>query len=111
MATTLVIPTTNDPNYRIRTRLDGRDFELHFLWNQTDERWVLAIYDERGTLLIAGIRLVANRELLRYSHHDARMPPGALIVVDTTPDGSPPGLDELGADQRCTLYYRSTTDL
>lgn len=111
MPTTLVIPTTNEPRHSLRTRLDGREFELRLAWNQSDERWALALYDELGALLVAGIRLVANRELLRFSHHDPRVPPGALVVVDQTTDGSPPGLDELGPDQRCMLVYHSTTDL
>lgn len=106
------IPTVAGvPYYTLRTRLDGRDYNMRFAWNERAERWHLDIMTDTGELLVAGIKLVANWPLLRFYHSDSRLPPGELSVIDLTPDGSPPGLSDLEIGARCTLTYYPTTDL
>lgn len=105
--TTLTIPTTpGDPFYVQRTRLDDSDFVLHFSYNQRTERWYLSVHDDEDAPILSGLKLVANWPLLRHYHADTRVPPGELIVVDLTGDGSPPTLDELGPGRRCELIYQ-----
>jgi hypothetical protein len=94
----------------MRTKLDGRDFNLSFSWNEREERWYLAMADEEENVLVAGIKLVSNWPLLRYYHFDPRVPPGELVVHDLTSSNAPPGFDELGIDRRCQLgYYAIST--
>ena len=107
----LVIPTDSDPYYSIRSRLDGKDYGLSFAWNDREERWYLSIYDDADNLLLAGIKLIANWPLLRNYHADPNVPPGELMVVDQTRDGTPPGLKELGENARCVLCYQEVTAL
>lgn len=102
-----VIPTGADPDYTQRTKLDGREYTLRFLWNPTSERWTLTLYDVDDTHLCE-LKLVCNIPLLRAYHYDPRIPAGELVVVsEQVDDVSPPGLDELGIGKRCTLTYAS----
>lgn len=109
MATQTIPTTPGDPFYSQTTRLDGRDYVLHFAWNQREERWYLSIHDEEDAPIVQGLKLIANWPLLRYYHSDSRVPPGEIIVVDATGDGSPPLLDELGPGKRCELTYTPAT--
>lgn len=93
-----------------KTRLDGRDYILRFSFNEREARWYLAIFDEEETPLLAGIKLVSNWKLLRFHHHDPRVPPGELMAIDLTGDNSPPGLDDFGIDKRVTLTYFTADD-
>lgn len=107
---TLTIPTSADPFQQQKVRLDGIDFVLALSYNQREERFYLSIADDEGLVLVAGLKVQANWPLLfRYSY-DTRLPAGELMAVDTTPDGSPPTLLELGESKRCVLtYYEAAT--
>lgn len=103
---TLLIPTSPGvPYYAQKTRLDGRDYLLRFSYNERIQRWYLGLYDESNTPLLLGLKLVANWPLLRHYRHDPRLPPGELMAIDLTSDGSPPTLDELGEGRRVELTY------
>jgi hypothetical protein len=107
---TLLIPTSPGvPYYVQKTRLDGRDYILRFSYNERIQRWYVGICDEEGTPLLLGLKLVANWPLLRHYRHDPRLPPGELMAVDLTNDGSPPTLNELGEGKRVELTYFEAT--
>ncbi len=99
------------PHYTQRTRLDGREFTLRFMWNMRAERWALDISDDTETLLVGGIWIVANWPLLRPYQWDPRVPPGDLRAIDLSADGSPPGVNDMAIGQRCELVYFAVTDL
>jgi hypothetical protein len=103
------IPTWPDPYYLQKVRLDGRDFVLHFAFNQREDRWSLDIHDDEDEPIVQGLKLLANWPLLRHYRWNESLPPGELIVMDLTGDGAPPGLDELGDGKRCQLIYQATT--
>ncbi len=112
MSQTLVIPTVQDQaDYTLRTRLDGKEYNFHLLWNEREERWYLDISDESDVVVCAGVKLVTNWPLLRYYRSNPDAPPGELWVIDESDDGSPPAIDGLGETQRCSLVYVSATDL
>lgn len=75
--------------------LDGSSYKLLFEYNIRSDTWTLSVKNLEGTVLIAGIRVVLNFELLR-SHPDRNLPPGALIPVDTTEDEERVNRDNLG---------------
>lgn len=103
---TQTIPTVaGDPNYTMRVRLDGRDFGLHFVWNEREERWYLTIRSDQDEILAAGIKLIANRPLLRFYQWDKRLPQGELWAWDLTPNGAPPGLYDMEPGNRVELTY------
>jgi hypothetical protein len=107
-----VIPTLEgEPNYTMRVRLDGRDYNLRLLWNERTQRWHLSIYGDEQEPLAIGIKVVTNWPMLRYLQWDARLPPGELFAIATTSDDSPPGFYDLAPDKRVQLIYFPLTDL
>lgn len=105
-----VIPTDTDPFYTQETSLDGVRYSLEFRYSQREKVWYLSIGLPDGTELASGIKVVCNFSLLKY-RADVRLPPGLLVAVSSTPDDSPPGLDELGEDARVSLIYTPFADL
>ena len=102
---TLIIPVTGDPFQTLKVRLDGSDYVLSLAYNQREDRWYLSIADDEETPILSGLKLVANFGLLFRHRYNIAVPPGELMVTDTTADRSPPGLAELGEDKRCQLVY------
>jgi hypothetical protein len=107
----LIIPTREDPYYQQRTRIEGRDYVLNFAFNEREARWYLTIADEAGSPIATGIKLVANRRLLRPYRYDDRCPPGELVVSDISGDGSPPTQLEIGEGKRCELLYWTAAEV
>ncbi len=121
----LVIPTSTDPelpDYTQRTILDGREYQLRFLWNQRNCAWTLTIMDQDGVVLAAGVRIVVGWPLIRR-FADSRLPPGELIAVDSVDPGPPdedgvvrnrgldPDLEELGIGARVRLVYMDAEEM
>ncbi len=103
---TLLIPTSPGvPYYTQKTRFEGRDFILKFYYNERESRYYLGIYDEQEDPILVGLKIVANWPLLRHYGYEPRLPPGELMAIDLTGDGTPPTLDELGEGKRVELTY------
>lgn len=98
------IRTFDDPFYSMTVALDGSDYLFEFRYNQREDCWYFDLSLTDGTLLVAGVKVVCNRPLLKR-FVDTRLPPGTLIAFSSTNDASPPGLTELGEDRRVTLVY------
>jgi hypothetical protein len=95
----------------MRTRLDGRDFNLRFLWNQRVDRWSLDINDAEGAPLAVGIRIVSNLSLLDYYQWNPALPPGQLIAHDLSRNNAPPpGFYEMAVGRRVELTYHAVTE-
>lgn len=110
-ARSVVIPTSQGvPDYTMRCRLDGLDYNLRFLWNERMERWGLSIFRDDQVLLVGGLFLVCNWRLLRFYQYNLDVPPGELIAVDLSGDQAPPGLYDMGQDFRVQLTYYPVTD-
>lgn len=109
--TVFIIPTSKAPFRRQRTRLDGVDYLLSFVYNQREDRIYLSLADDEELPIVSGIKILANYPLLWRHRHDPKIPPGELMAIDTTSDGSPPGLGELGEGLRCQLTYLDSLEL
>ena len=96
--------TFEDPFYTMTVTLDGSDYVLGFRYNQREDAWYFDISLTDGTLLVAGVKVICNRPLLRR-FADVRLPLGHLVAFSSGTDASPPGLAELGVDKRVTLVY------
>jgi hypothetical protein len=105
-----LIPTLEGvPDYTMRSRFDGRDFNLHFLWNQRTERWSMDILDADGVPLAMGIIIITNRPLTRFYLWNPAMPQGELVAWDLSNDyGDPPGFNEMAPGRRVELTYQSS---
>lgn len=108
---TLVVPVTTDPFQSFRIRLDGTDYLLSLAYNQREDRIYLSLADDEENPIVSGIKVLANFPLLFRHRYDTRVPPGELMAVDTTTDGSPPGLGELGEGLRVQLVYFEASTL
>jgi len=103
---TLTIPTTPGvPFYTQKTRLDGVDYILGFRYSQREDRWYFSIYDSEENPILLGLKLVTNWPLLQAYRFNTLVPPGEIMAIDLTNDGTPPGLDELGEGKRVQLTY------
>lgn len=105
------IPTLQQPYYSLRTRLDGQDYTLEFIYSVRAERFYLNLYDAEQVLLIAGLKLLSNVFVLAYYHHIPGVPPGEIMVTATSADDSSPTLLELGSGLRCVLTYFPIADV
>ena len=96
------------PAQEFRISLDGQLFRIAITWNERDAAWYLDLFDADGTLLLAGRKLVLGQALLAR-FRDARLPPGELLVLDTTSRDLEPGQQDLGG--RVPLFYVEAASL
>ena len=108
--TTQVIPTGDDVVYSQTTSLDGVPYLLRFSFNQREQTWWLLLSTGDGDPIYGSVKLVVSFPLFA-SCADSRKPPGKLIVVSSTTDLSPPGLEDLVEGGRCQLCYIPAADL
>lgn len=101
--------TFDDPFYSMTTVLDGSEYFFEFRYNQREDCWYFNISLTDGTLLVAGVKVICNRPLLKR-FADTRLPAGQLVAIPNTNDDDPPGLLELGEDRRVTLIYFSARE-
>ncbi len=106
-----LLSNSSDPFQSFKARLDGRDYLLSLAYNQREDRWYLSIADDEGNPIVSGIKVLANYPLLFRHRYNPAIPPGDLFAVDTTSDGSPPGLSELGKGKRVQLTYWDAAEL
>lgn len=97
----LSLPKPAVPFYSVRATLDGADFYLDFEWSMRFG-WFMGMRDATGSTIFSPRRLVVNRDLLK-GQTDARKPPGALLLVDSTGLRKEPGYEDL--DVRHFLVY------
>ena len=74
------IPFKSTPAFKEEILLDNIPYILEFTFNSRGDFWVLNIYSVDETLLIAGIKLVINYELISQ-FTDRGLPKGQLYVV------------------------------
>jgi hypothetical protein len=84
--------------------LDGSDYLFEFRFNQREGRWYFDVALTDGTVLVRGIKVVCNTDLLKR-FGDTRLPPGKLVAFANTSSREAPGQLELGEDKRVTLLY------
>lgn len=98
----LALERASQSAYRFRSRLDGTAYGFRLAWNTRAEHWTATIEDAGGEQLLAGKALRVGEDILEQ-HVDARLPPGTLVVVDTSGQGVDPGRFDMGA--RVRLVY------
>ncbi len=82
---TLPNDTTTLARYRFRVALAGVVFSLRFYFNRRADRWFMDIGNAEGTLLRAGIKLVASFPALRSWTQQGR-PDGEILAIDPSGD-------------------------
>jgi hypothetical protein len=91
------------------TTLDGVPFLLSFAYSQRECCWYLSLATVDGDPIWGAVKLVCSWPLFKACA-DARKPAGDLIVISSTQDLSPPGLNDLQPGGRCALMYVTAAD-
>jgi hypothetical protein len=95
------------PDFTAQADLDDVTYTLRWRWNNRAAFWWVSILDETGTILYAHVKAVVNFPYATY--RATPIPPGALVLVDTSGKGHEAGFEDLGA--RCALLYFTASEL
>lgn len=108
MAEVQIIPVDSDnASFKFRTDLEDIAYVLRLDWNERSERWHLDIFDADETPLKVGLPLNINSDIIgRFA--DTRLPPGLIMLYDTSGQNEEAGRDDLG--DRCMLLYYTSED-
>ncbi|HEX5035128.1 MAG TPA: hypothetical protein VFW62_11675 [bacterium] len=90
------------PSYRLRLEIEDRTYIFRFYFNERSNRWIMSIYDDQEQQIVVGMALNVNFALLGQ-YADQRLPPGEIILFDTSEKNQECGRDDLG--NRCVLLY------
>lgn len=71
----VIISIKDNPNHTLIVELEGIIFKLGFLYNSGSSFWAMTIWDEDDTLLVSGIKIIANYPLI-FSHKNNSLPKG-----------------------------------
>jgi hypothetical protein len=95
-------------SYEFQVQLDGQLFTLSLLFNTRDSFWYMDIFRATdATLLRAGIKVVAEWDLLRLYQGEER-PAGSIIAVSQGAEGAEARtLEQLGTDVLLTYLGES----
>jgi len=100
---TLVLPVTYDiAAYQFQIELEGTLYFFSFRYNSRMDRWVMNIADENEEILLAGLVLITNYNLLHGFKND-KLPPGKIFMYDETGEQKTSGRDEIG--NTIKLFY------
>lgn len=78
----LIIDTfPDDLRWQQITQLDGREYVLHFFWDDRVDGFFLDMRDQNDDPIATSIALVLSANLLRR-FPDPRLPPGRLMLLD-----------------------------
>ena len=108
--TVQLVPTdgTGLTSYFQSTTFEGTLYVLQFDYNQRCGEWYLSVADNLNVDIYNGVKMVCGLPLLRKCL-DPRRPPGALVVLSSTADQSPPSqFDLIPGSGRCVLTYMTS---
>jgi hypothetical protein len=98
------------PLFDMRTRLEGRDYDLRFDWNGRERRWYLARFSCEGIVIARGVKVIADFPLLLHYKSHPLCPQGTLVALDYSDQrGEPPDYVDLGTRVR-VLYFPAPED-
>lgn len=106
MSEILEIPIdSEEASFKIRTSLEEKNLVLRFDWNDRSERFAISILDEDEDPIVMGMTLSINLELIARFEDD-RLPPGLLMLYDSSDKNLECGREDLG--KRCVLLYQTS---
>lgn len=79
-----IIPIKDNPNHTLTIELDSSIYKLGFLYNTVGNFWAMTIWDGDDTLLLSGLKVVANYPLM-FAHKNELLPTGDFYceITDT----------------------------
>lgn len=104
------IPFTTYPCYTQDIKIEGIYYRFLFVWNTRSETWSLTISNVDEEVIISGIVLVINYDLLHGFHH-LDLPKGGLFVIDSTGNTSKIAYDDFSGNRRLKLIYMTEAEV
>jgi len=77
----VTIPFIEYPSFTEDVILDGVPYRFSFNWNDNGEFWSMIISDSNDNVLVAGIKIVIDYELIA-NFPGRSLPPGEMVAVD-----------------------------
>jgi hypothetical protein len=103
-----VLSLRNDvAHFELQTELDGQSYGFEFRYNERAAQWFFNVKTSEGETILSGVPLVVDF-LLFGRFKDTRLPPGALMALDTMGQAKDPGPDDLGS--RVVVVYYSPSE-
>ena len=95
--------------WEVLVPLEGVEYLLSYYWSTRETKWYLSIYNQDGDPLALWMALNVSVMPLRRFRAQDNIPPGVLVVVDTTLQGQEmTAPEELG--ERVILGYITSDD-
>lgn len=86
----LVIPRFSDAlAWKSTVTLEGIEYVFDFYWSTRASIWYLSLYNQSGDALAEWMALNVGVAPLRRFRAQTNIPPGVLLVTDTTGTGAP----------------------
>jgi hypothetical protein len=106
-----ILPTLTDGTqaYSFHVDLEGITYGFDFSWNWMRSFWSVVIRDATGEALLSQTLRTGNALLARFQAREGRLPPGEIIVFDTSGQDKDPGLQDLGT--RVQLIYLTAEEV
>lgn len=104
----LIIPIDSTPSQTFSTTIGGKTYGFDAHWNARDAAWFMSVFEEDGTPIIQGAKLVLNAFIGRRSPHQL-FSDGAFSLADLSGQGLDAGQDDLGT--RVVLTYHTTEEI
>jgi len=92
------------PFFSFQTVLEEQEYTFKFLWNDRANHWYLSILDIDDNILVGGICVVSNWNLL-FGRYVTGLPKGALMAINMVNDVDAT-LNTLGVDVK--LIYEES---
>jgi hypothetical protein len=99
----LSIPLYGLASFSEQVTLDGSTYTITFQWNSRGSFWSMTFADSNNTIILSGVKLVVNYELIS-SWPDRGLPPGELYILDPTGDDSDAQFDDFGNGRLEMIY-------
>lgn len=95
--------------WRATVPLEGVEYIFDYYWSERETKWYLSLYNQDNDLLAGWMALNVGVMPLRRFRAQSNIPPGVLLVVDTTEqDAEMTAPEELG--ERVILSYITSDD-
>ena len=100
----LTLPVDSESeSYVFQVDLDGSIHALRFDYNTRMDRWVMGLQDLQGNVVLGGVPVQIDWDLLLQYLGRAEFPPGRFVAVDESGQGRDPTRDIFGVEVK--LFY------
>ena len=90
------IPITDYPDFSEDIELDGVPFRFAFIYNSRGDYWTMTVADSNGNIIVAGLKVVIDYELIKsYGLFRTVLPAGLIFPVDPSEKTLRVGRDDL----------------